>query len=172
MEKKLKKQPTPEPLPTNMMKRFYVDKSKLTWDYGYFDDIRGHDPVTDPRQGVFQNHHGQFDFDVMGTDIVSMDRTQLHPSQVRCVMESGHDEDFVIVPTLRSIRSGDIPLVFRVNHDSHDPTHKLVWVDHARDYPHSHYILKGRREIRVGTEVTFDYGFKKKTTKKPTVYKL
>jgi hypothetical protein len=151
-----------------MMTRFYVDKSTLVWDLGYFGDIRGHDPRTDPRQGLFQEHHGKFNLDVIGPDIVSMDRTQLHPSQVRYVMESGYDEDFVIVPTLLSIQSGEIPLPFRVNHDSHNPTHRLVWVPDGDDYPHSHYMFEGLREIKIGTEITFDYKFKKK----PTVYKF
>ena len=74
-------------------------------------------------------------------------------------MDSGYDEDFVMVPTITSITSGDIPLPFRVNHSSNKSTHKLVWFSHSRDYPHSHSVLEGIREIDIGTEVTFNYKF-------------
>ena len=135
---------------------------QLLWDYGYFGlgHVPDHNPRTDPRLGLFQNKKGKFDLPVTGKDIVSMERKELDPSQVRYVMESGYDEDFVIVPTLRSIKSGEIPFPFRVNHDSHNPTHKLIWVPDKHDYPHSHYVLEGRREIDKGTEITFDYNYK------------
>ena len=83
----------------------------------------------------------------------------LHPLQKRYHMESGYDEDFVICPTLESIRTGNIPLPFRVNHDQFFPTHKLIWVPDEFDYPHSHYVLKGIKFIESGTEISFDYNY-------------
>ena len=74
-------------------------------------------------------------------------------------MESGYDEDFVICPTLESIRTNDIPLPFRVNHDQFFPTHKLIWIPDQLDYPHSHYILIGVKSIQSGTEISFDYNY-------------
>ena len=74
-------------------------------------------------------------------------------------MESGYDEDFVICPTLESIRKNNIPLPFRVNHSQFHPAHKLIWEPHSLDYPHSHYILKGIKPITSGTEISFDYNY-------------
>ena len=72
-------------------------------------------------------------------------------------MDSDYDEDYVIVPTVKSIVPADVPLPFRVNHSSSNPTHQLVWHSHNRDYPHSHPVLEGIREIDIDTEVTFNY---------------
>ena len=84
-------------------------------------------------------------------------KTQVHPKQRRYQMESGYDEDYVIVPTLKSILEGDVPLPFRVNHCTDKPTHKMGWISHRNDYPYSHPVLEGLREIAIGTEVTFNY---------------
>ena len=48
-----------KPLPTKTMKRFYVDKSKLLWDYGYFGlgHVPDHNPRTDPRLGLSRGGH-------------------------------------------------------------------------------------------------------------------
>ena len=72
-------------------------------------------------------------------------------------MESGHDEDYVICPTLQSILTGNVPLQFRMNHSRDNPTHKLCWIPHSNDYPESHYKFEGINEIDSDTEVTFDY---------------
>ena len=76
----------------------------------------------------------RYDIPVVGENIVSIDKNTLHPLQKRYHMESGYDEDFVICPTLESIRTGKIPLPFRVNHHQYHPTHELLWIDHALDY--------------------------------------
>ena len=74
-------------------------------------------------------------------------------------MVSGHDEDYVTCPTVQSTLSGNVPLAFRANHSEFNPTHKLIWITHAQDYPHSHWMLEGVKEIIPKTEVTFNYGF-------------
>ena len=76
-------------------------------------------------------------------------------------MESGYDEDFVICPTLESISSGHIPLPFRINHDQFSYTHSLVWIPHALDYPHSHYVLKPmpNKHVKSDQEIFFDYNY-------------
>ena len=140
-----------------MMMRFFVDKTRLEWDLDYFRGVKGHNPRTDPRMEVFQNHHGKFNLDVMSDNIIFMSKKNMHAVQRRCQMESGCDEDFVIVPTLESIIRGDVPLPFRVNHSNTDPTHELRWISSTHDYPDSHYVLKGIKEIEPGTEITFDY---------------
>ena len=139
--------------------RYYVDKTNVKWDLDYFKGVKGHNPRTDSRRGLFQNHHGQFDLHVFGDNIISIKKTELHSSQRRYQMDSGYDEDYVIVPTLESIKTGDTPLPFRVNHCSNEPTHYLDWVEHRHDYPDSHPVLRGKREIKIGTEVTFNYKF-------------
>ena len=109
--------------------------------------------------GVFQNSEGEFEIPVVGKDIVSIERNTLHPLQKRYHMESAYDEDYVICPTLKSIRTGNIPLPFRINHHQFNPTHELKWESHALDYPHSHYILKPIKCITSETEVSFDYNY-------------
>ena len=136
-----------------------MDTTKIDWDIDYFSRFVGHNPSTDPGVGVHQKCDGVFDIPVVGIDIVSIEETVLHPLQKRYSMESGFDEDFVICPTLYSILTGNIPLPFRVNHSQFHPTHKLIWIDHALDYPHSHYILKGIKHITSVTEISFDYNY-------------
>ena len=102
--------------------------------------------------GLFQKCDGKFNISVTGVDIVSIEKRSLHPLQKRYQMSSGFDEDFVICPTLQSIMTGNIPLVFRINHSQFRPTHKLTWVPHQYDYPHSHYVLEGIDYITSLTE--------------------
>ena len=109
--------------------------------------------------GLYQNCYGRFDIDVVGEDIISIERRVLHPLQKRYQMESGYDEDFVICPTLQSIVKDRIPFPFRVNHSQFHPTHTLIWVANQLDYPDSHYVLKAIHPIRSHTEITFDYNY-------------
>ena len=139
--------------------QFYVSKSKIDWDVDYFERFVEHNPHTDPGMGVYQNCDGKYDIPVVGVDIVSVDSNKLHPLQKRYKMDSGYDEDFRICPTLKSIRTGKIPLPFRVNHSQFFPTHKLIWVPDALDYPHSHPVLKGIKYISAHTEISFDYNY-------------
>ena len=136
---------------------YYVQKSKLLWEIGYFDRFQDHDPYTDPHLGLFQTHYGKFNISVIGNDIISIPKSELHPLQKRYQMESGYDEDYVICPTLQSILTGNVPLQFRMNHSHDNPTHKLCWIPHSNDYPESHYKFEGIDEIDSDTEVTFDY---------------
>ena len=143
-----------------------MDTSRIDWDHDYFSRFVDHDPDTDTGLGVYQNCDGQFDVPVVGVDIVNIEKQDLHPLQKRYYMESGYDEDFVICPTLESIRTGNIPLPFRVNHDQFFPTHQLIWVPDPLDYPNSHYVLRGIKYITSGTEISFDYNYG------PVIYSL
>ena len=136
-----------------------MDKTKIEWDVDYFSRFVEHNPNTDPGMGVFQYCDGMFNIPVVGVNIVNIEKHTLHPLQKRYYMESGYDEDFVICPTLESIRKNNIPLPFRVNHSEFHPTHKLIWEPHSLDYPHSHYILEGVKHITSGTEISFDYNY-------------
>ena len=136
-----------------------MDKTKIEWDVDYFIRFVEHNPNTDPGMGVFQHCDGMFNIPVVGVNIVNIEKHTLHPLQKRYYMESGYDEDFVICPTLESIRKNNIPLPFRVNHSEFHPTHKLIWEPHSLDYPHSHYILEGIKHITSGTEISFDYNY-------------
>ena len=136
-----------------------MDKTKIDWDIDYFSRFVEHNPNTDPGMGVFQNCDGIFNISVVGVDIITIEKTLLHPLQKRYHMESGFDEDFVICPTLESILTNNIPLPFRVNHSEFHPTHKLTWEPHQFDYPHSHYVLEGIKHITSGTEISFDYNY-------------
>jgi hypothetical protein len=138
--------------------RFNVRRTTINWDVDYFTRFDGHNPNTDPGLGVFQKCCGKFDVKIVGVDIVTVKKTLLHPLQKRYHIESGYDEDFVVCPTLKSIVSGKIPLPFRVNHSQFRPTHKLIWVAHSLDYPHSHWVLKGIDEIDP-QEISFDYNY-------------
>lgn len=134
-----------------------MDVTRIPWDVDYFKRFVDHDPDNDEGLGVFQKCPGTIDIPIVGRDIVSVEKNTLDPLQKRYHMESGFDEDFVICPTLESIVNGNIPLPFRVNHSQFHPTHKLVWISHKLDYPHSHYILKGIKHIVSDTEISFDY---------------
>jgi hypothetical protein len=95
-----------------------------------FDLITFPDADDDPGMGVFQIHPGAFTLNVVGGDnVISIDKTDLHPLQVKYQMDSGYDEDKVIVPTLESIQSGDIAKSFRVQHSAGRPNHKMVWFE-------------------------------------------
>ena len=125
----------------------------------YFIRFCEHNPSTDPGMGVFQRVQGSFEIPVIGQNIVSIEKKTLHPLQKRYFMESGYDEDLVICPTLESIKTGHIPLPFRINHHQFFPTHSLIWIPHALDYPHSHYVLKPIKHIESHQEVFFDYNY-------------
>ena len=136
-----------------------MDKSTLDWDVDYFDRFDGHNPSTDPGLGVFQRCDGMLDIHIVGVDIVSIKKKEVHFLQKRYYMESGYDEDYVITPTLHSMLTKNISLPFRVNHSQFHPTHKLIWDPHELDYPHSHYVLKAIKHINSGTEISFDYNY-------------
>ena len=129
------------------------------WDVDYFSRFVDHDPTADPGLGLFQNTDGMFDLPVIGPNIVSILKKNLHPLQKRYSMESGYDEDYVICPTTQSIMTGDIPLPFRINHSQFHPTHKLIWEPASLDYPHSHYVLKGVHYVYSNSEISFDYNY-------------
>ena len=135
-------------------------KKTTVRDYEHFKSIPGHDPDQDPGLGLFQSRDGKFDLECVHENIVTIPKQFVHPLQLRYVMDSGYDEDFVICPTLKSINTGNVPLPFRINHSECNPTHELVWIPHALDYPHSHHVLKGKRVITSKTEVTFNYNLK------------
>ena len=86
-----------------------MDKTRIDWDVDYFTRFVEHDPNTDPGVGVFQYCDDMFNIPVVGVNIVNIEKDTLHPLQKRYYMESGYDEDFVICPTLESIRTGNIP---------------------------------------------------------------
>jgi hypothetical protein len=53
--------------------------------------------------GVFQRVLGAFTLKVIGDTVQSIDKTDIHPRQVKYQMDSGYDEDKVIVPTLLGV---------------------------------------------------------------------
>ena len=77
-------------------------------------------------------------------------------------MESLFDEDYVIVPTVDSIKSSKIPITFRIQHSKLNPTHKMTWISDpdGRDYPFSYPRLvpiDDTKKLKPMTEITFDY---------------
>ena len=136
------------------MQMVSVRKSTVPLDLIKFPDCD-----KDTGWGVFQDIGGRVTIYVQGDNIESIRSTDMDPLHHKYKMLSGFDEDFVIVPTVESIRSGNVPVPFRVQHDSKNPTHKLDWVDEGRDYPHSYYVLRPKRYIHPNTELTFDYNF-------------
>ena len=136
-----------------------VKKSMVSLDLVSFNNVD-----TDPGLGSYQMVPGKFNFYVKhATMIESIDKACVHALQVPYMMDSAYDEDKVIVPTVQSIKSGNIHYTFRFQHDKENPTHYLDWkVDKwGRDYPHSHPILEPRRRLDRDTELTFDYNLTK-----------
>ena len=117
----------------------------------------------DPGWGLFQKVDGMQPIKFTGPDIISVPRDTLKKGsqQWKYAVESGYDEDNVIVPTKKSIDDCKVPFPFRVQHQSHYPTHELHWVDDARDYPHSYPMLVPTRGLNKGDEITFNYNAKK-----------
>ena len=135
---------------------FSVRSSKTVVDLVTFPDAD-----KDPGFGVFQEVHGRFLFQVTGPGVESMEKEKMVEEQKKYAMDSGFDEDKVIVPTLESIRSGIISLPFRIQHSKDNPTHKMDWREDemGRDFPHSCPILVpiGPGNLVPNTEITFDY---------------
>ncbi len=132
-----------------------IRRSTITVDLITFSDA---EILADDGLGVFQEVNGRFNIRVKGTGIESIDKGDLHPLQDKYKMESGFNEDNVITPTLASIRSGNIPMPFRVQHSADNPTHEMDWREDefGRDYPYSYPVLLGTF-LLGNTEVTFDY---------------
>ena len=124
--------------PTSVKMMFSVRRSTVPIDLVTFPD--GDD---DPGMGVFQRVLGAFTLKVIGDTVQSIDKTDIHPRQGKYQMDSGYDEDKVIVPTLESILSGEIAMSFRVQHSRGRPTHRMDWFEdtRGRDYPFSFLIL-------------------------------
>ena len=55
--------------------------TKIDWDVDYFSRFVDHDPTADPGLGLFQNTDGMFDLPVIGPNIVSILKKNLHPLQ-------------------------------------------------------------------------------------------
>ena len=136
-----------------------IKRSRVPLDLTKFEDVD-----TDPGLGVFQNVRGSFTLCFLGDGVESKLKKDIKKEspQYRYRVESGHDEDFVLVPTLESIGVGNIVHAFRVQH-SDTPTHKLQWYsdDLGRDYPYSYMTLVPIDRITSSnTEITFDYNLK------------
>ena len=140
---------------------FEVKKSKVMVDLDFFDNFEWYD---DPGWGLFQKVDGMRPIKFLGPEIISVPLETLKKGsqQWKYAVESGFDEDKVIVPTEKSIQDCNVPFPFRVQHQSLYPTHEMHWVDDARDYPHSYPVLLPMRPISKGDEVTFNYNIKKK----------
>lgn len=133
-----------------------VKKSKVMIDLVAFPVMEWYD---DPGWGLFQKFDGMISIKFVGDDIISVRRDSLKKGsqQWKYAVDSGYDEDYVIVPTKASIDSCKVPFPFRVQHSTHYPSHKLDWVEDPRDYPHSYPVLKPVRTLNKGDEITFDY---------------
>ena len=132
-----------------------VKPSKVLIDLSKFDDID-----TDPGLGVFQKVTGKIILRFQGHGVESKLKKDIKTNytQYRYRVDSGHDEDFVLVPTLESITSGNIGIAFRVQH-SDTPTHRLDWYEDylGRDYPYSYMKLIPIDIVPKNTEITFNY---------------
>ena len=86
----------------------------------------------DPGLGVFVGDHyplvRPLTLDFRGYGVESILRTKMNKQQNNYKVDSAFDEDYVIVPTMESVLSGNIHPSFRVQHDEENPTHKLEWV--------------------------------------------
>ena len=129
-----------------------VRQSSVTIDLIAFPDCDGNIGL-----GVYQNRTGACLFRVVGPNVESIDKSAIHRLQKPYAIQSAYDEDKVIVPTVDSIRLGNIPVPFRVQHSSDSATHKLDYHEHALDYPFSYPVLVPNGIIVAGTEISFDY---------------
>ena len=147
---------------------YTVKKSKVPIDLVLFDN---YDHLKDPGLGLFQNFDGEKKIKFLcpnGTIEVipcEADKIILDDQQHRYGVDSAMEDHMIICPTKKSINDCKIALAFRVQHNSDDPTHRLMWVfdTMGRDYPHSYPQLVPRRPLKKGDEVTFNYKFRYST---------
>ena len=135
------------------MNQFTVKKSKVPIDLVMFDDVGD-----DEGLGLWQNVAGKFTFNVVSPHIESILKTDMDPIQKNFLgFQSSFHEDHILIPTVHSIQNDIVPIVFRIQHSSADPTHKLDYEEHALDYPWSYAKLVPRKSLSPNTEITFNY---------------
>ena len=74
--------------------------------------------------------------------------------QSRYAVESGFDEDYVVVPSHFDIIVNNLHFSWKINHSSKDPTHTLCWSDEPGN---EHPFLKPKRDMVKNEECTFCY---------------
>ena len=80
--------------------------------------------------------------------------TQMTKLQTRYAVESGFDEDYVIVPPHDDIVRGSIHFSWKINHSVANPTHELCWCD---EIGNEHAYLRPFKSIKKNKEFTFRY---------------
>ncbi len=138
--------------------KFVIHRRKKTKRETVWWSVRPSKVKTDPifsnlpvGLGVFSTMEGRFKIRFNGLHVCKTIMTSL---QKRYAIESGYDEDYVVVPSHDDILSGGIGFSWRINHDSHNPTHILCWDDTVGD---EHPYLKPLCKVKIGQEITFDY---------------
>ena len=125
-------------------KCFVIKKSLVTRDSRFSCLPRG--------QGVFTKVGGLHVIKFEGG--VTTLKTKMTSLQSRYAIESGYDEDYVIVPAHDDIVSGRIHYSWKINHCNKHPTHVMCWCD---ELGNEHAYLEPMRHIPEDTEVTFKY---------------
>ena len=81
-------------------------------------------------------------------------RIKMTKLQSRYAVESGFDEDYVIVPGHADILLNNLHFSWKINHSSVNPTHVLCWCDEPGN---EHPFLKPKRILKRNEEYTFCY---------------
>ena len=131
---------------------FIVRKSRVEVDEETFG------ASADPGLGLFTKRPNSFiTINFKGPNTVSIPATDCTDKQKKYQLDSGFDEDNRIVPTRRSLLSGFVDFYFFINHNSINPTHKLIWNDDdGVGFPQ----LLPLRKLGRDEEITFDYNYK------------
>ena len=131
---------------------FIVRKSRVDVDEETFG------ASADTGLGLFTKRDNSFiTITFRGPNTVSILTTDCTDKQKKYQVESGFDEDYSVVPTKLSLRSGFVDVYFFINHDSNNPTHKLIWNDNdGVGFPQ----LLPLRKLGRDKEITFDYNYK------------
>ena len=127
-----------------------VKESGIVQDLTEFPDL-------DLGLGLYQRVRGRVIVDFSGDFTVCISRKDMTSEQPHYAVQSSHDEDYVIVPSVDALEIGEVDWAFRANQDKVNPTHKLDDVETYRDYPHTYPYLRPRRTLEPDTEITFDY---------------
>ena len=117
-------------------------------------------PDLDLGLGLYQRIRGRIIVDFRGDFNVCILRKDMTPEQSHYAVQSSHDEDYVIVPSIEALEIGEVDWAFRANQDKVNPTHILDYVETYRDYPHTYPYLRPLRVLEPDTEITFDYNLK------------
>ena len=114
-------------------------------------------PDREPGRGLFIKVCGKIKINFSGPNIITIKKKDVTKEQKIYQIQSGKEDDSVVVPTQESIVNDYIDFPFLINHNSSYPTHEFIWNDY--DYRLGFPQLVPLMKLKKGDEITFDYNY-------------